>query len=208
IARQYIVTLADLYGCELIKSINVPSALFFEVFLPADTSLRLGDVLPINYNTNLASNLVGSVNWFFNGEEICTNCASIDFDGLISGIVVAELIDTLGCPVYDTMQIFVAESIDWPLPNIISTSAAMTVNSVFFLPDNQGVEMVEQVSIFDRWGNMVWNRLDLVPGLPGDGWNPSLKGDALLPGVYAVYIRAKLKNGNIFETKRDITVIK
>ena len=68
--------------------------------------------------------------------------------------------------------------------------------------------MVEQVAIFDRWGNMVWNKLDLVPGLPGDGWNPSLKGDALLPGVYAVYIRAKLKNGNIFETKRDITVIK
>lgn len=208
IARQYIVTLTDLYGCELSKSINVPSALFFEVFLPADTSLRLGDVVPINYTTNLPSSLVGAVNWYFNGEEICGNCTSIDFDGLVSGIVVAELIDTMGCQVYDTMQIFVAESIDWPLANIISTSAAATVNSVFFLPTNQGVEMVEQVAIFDRWGNMVWNKLDLVPGLPGDGWNPSLKGDALLPGVYAVYIRAKLKNGNIFETKRDITVIK
>lgn len=204
-SRQYVVTLKDKWGCELSKSLLVPNGLFFTTDLPADTSIRLGEVLSIGYQTSLQEALLGSVSFYYNGEPICKDCSSADFSPVFSGSLVVEVLSETGCVALDTMEIYVAETIDWLFPNIISKGGR---NGVFFLPENKGVEVVEQVSIYDRWGNMVYSRNDLIPGDAGNGWDGTFDGRDLLPGVYAVYVRALLKNGRIFQTRRDITLLR
>ena len=204
-ARQYIVTLEDRWGCQQTKSVLIPNGLFFDATLPADTSIRLGEEISVNYETSLASGLIGMISFIYNGETICTNCASADFSPLFSGKLIIEIESETGCLAYDTMEIFVAETIDWLFPNVITPS---NDNNIFSLPENLGVDKVEEVSIYDRWGNLVYSRSDLIPGDAANGWDGTHQGRELTPGVYAVYVRALLKNGKIFQTTRDITLLK
>lgn len=204
-ARQYVVTLTDRWGCELSTSILVPNGLFFDADLPADTSVRLGDEVLIPYETSLQQALLGPVNFYFNGEVICRGCDAASFSPLFTGDLVVEVFSDEGCVAYDTMTIYVGETIDWLFPNIIRPG---TDNGSFYLPENPGVDVVEEVSIYDRWGNKVYSRNDLIPGDPGSGWDGSFQNRDLVPGVYVVYVRALLKNGRMFQTRRDITLLR
>ena len=41
--------------------------------------------------------------------------------------------------------------------------------------------------IFDRWGNQLFERTDMTPGVEAEGWDGRFDGKFMLPGVY-VYV--------------------
>ncbi|HRD82001.1 MAG TPA: gliding motility-associated C-terminal domain-containing protein, partial [Saprospiraceae bacterium] len=45
------------------------------------------------------------------------------------------------------------------------------INDVFMLFGGNGVERVAMLRIFDRWGNMMFEARDFLPGDPQFGWN-------------------------------------
>ncbi|MBL0082040.1 MAG: gliding motility-associated C-terminal domain-containing protein [Saprospiraceae bacterium] len=92
------------------------------------------------------------------------------------------------------------------LPNIITLDGSS--NSNFFIQNYANIEKVKSLSIFDRWGNLVYTRSEYKPA-PGDsGWDGKINGKDVVPGVYAYTIDVLLTDGKDLKINGDVTVIK
>lgn len=93
-------------------------------------------------------------------------------------------------------------------PSIINTSSS-SGNNIFYpkKPEDYNVQAIA-MTIYDRWGNLVWQRKNFEIGLPENGWDGSFNGKDLQPGVY-VYTLETLDSDNIAKTfVGDVTLIK
>ena len=58
--------------------------------------------------------------------------------------------------------------------------------------------------VYDRWGEEVYRTED-----PEHlGWDGSFKGRAVTPDAYGWYLRVRCGNGDIFENKGNVTLLK
>ncbi len=51
----------------------------------------------------------------------------------------------------------------------------------------KGIKLVKSFRVFNRWGEMVFERTNFMPGDPAYGWDGSVRGKPASPDVY-VYI--------------------
>ena len=79
------------------------------------------------------------------------------------------------------------------------------VNDVFFPQGDQLVE-IEQILIFDRWGNELFSRKSPKVGQAYDGWDGTFQGKSCSQGVYVWYAIIKLPNGQKKLLKGDVTL--
>ena len=113
-------------------------------------------------------------------------------------------IDTYGCQNSDTITL---KSKEWicDIPFIFVPTA--------FTPNKDGKNDVIQVksgvvsslefAIFDRWGEKVFFTDNL-----SDTWDGTYNGKPLQPQVFVYYLKATCFNGEVFETKGNITLIR
>ncbi len=61
--------------------------------------------------------------------------------------------------------------------------------------------------VYDRWGNMMFDKKDFPANEPALGWQGTLNGNFVVPGVYVYYIEIQIdgKTG-IDQYSGDITV--
>ena len=82
-----------------------------------------------------------------------------------------------------------------------------------FTPNNDGVNHVfkpsiinieedsYQFSVFNRWGNLIFETTDT-----NQGWSGNFKGTASQEGIYVYVIRAKTKDGRLLDLTGEITL--
>ncbi len=51
------------------------------------------------------------------------------------------------------------------------------------------------MTIFSRWGDVIYERNDFEPNAPGEGWNGYFKGKSLNDGVFIYQVELLLVNG-------------
>ncbi|MCC6584308.1 MAG: gliding motility-associated C-terminal domain-containing protein [Chitinophagales bacterium] len=81
-------------------------------------------------------------------------------------------------------------------------------NDVFMVRMEEGLAVVEQLIIFDRWGNKIFERNNCLPNNPLDGWDGSYKGAVVPPDAYAYYIALKFVDGQRASLRGNVIVIK
>ncbi|HRW75965.1 MAG TPA: gliding motility-associated C-terminal domain-containing protein, partial [Saprospiraceae bacterium] len=58
------------------------------------------------------------------------------------------------------------------------------INDLFIPEGDASVILIESLSIYDRWGNALWQGVDLPPSDINRGWDGTSRGKILDPGVY------------------------
>ncbi len=95
------------------------------------------------------------------------------------------------------------------LPNIFHPNSG--ANGSFFVQFPEKVTgVVKRMSIYDRWGNLVFEAKNVPPNDPGVGWKGDFgnNGDAV-PGVYVYLIEVMLDiDGSTRQFSGDITLVK
>lgn len=97
---------------------------------------------------------------------------------------------------------------EFEFPNIIRPGSAE--NGTFYVPSPENFAgRILQMSVYDRWGNKVFNAENIELNDPSAGWDGRFAGGDVLPGVY-VYVVEIIDLGT---TKRsvfsgDLTVIR
>jgi hypothetical protein len=68
--------------------------------------------------------------------------------------------------------------------------------------------MVETFIIFDRWGNKVFDKSSFVPDPAGsDGWDGTLNGRHLDPGVFVYFAKVKFIDGKVIDYSGSVTLM-
>ncbi|MBK7233262.1 MAG: gliding motility-associated C-terminal domain-containing protein [Saprospiraceae bacterium] len=70
------------------------------------------------------------------------------------------------------------------------------------------IASITTLSIYDRWGSLVWQKHNFAPNDPTLGWDGRFKNQHVVPGVYTWHAQLTLKDGTYETIKGDLTVVR
>ena len=109
----------------------------------------------------------------------------------------------------ECLEVRVETIIEIIIPNVFNPTSNTDDNKTFFIPPYENIATVTSFSIFDRWGNMVYNIENYDPKIDQQGWDGKFAGSKeALAGVYAYKIDLVLTNGKLKTFEGDITLVR
>jgi gliding motility-associated-like protein len=187
--------------------------LFLEVFpneilidLPDDTILRLGEDLPI-FPEIYSPHGTSSYYWSPPDDLSCTECINTVASPKETTQYTFHLLDSNGCSASANIKIYINMNVDIYIPNVFTPNND-GINDVFHIHTGGGVDEVELLEIYDRWGERVFQNTHFPPNDPSYGWDGTFRGRDMNPQVFVYSAFIRLDNGRIVIRKGDITLIR
>jgi len=201
-AGDHEITFSITEGCE--------TSVEFEITESTNVTLDLQDVVAINEGDTYSVNLQGldnaTISWLPPTDISCFDCPDPIFSPSSTTTYTVTVIDEAGCTAMDTIVIRVEETFNVYIPNSFSPNED-GINDRFLIFSETDIEY--DLSIYDRWGNRVFEELDLITNDTNSGWDGRSRSRAVSQGVY-VFV-AVLDKGDDSEPeirKGTITVVR
>jgi gliding motility-associated-like protein len=105
------------------------------------------------------------------------------------------------------MTIFVNSNRLVRIPNVFTPNGDGLNDSFTAYNVKAGVG-IDQLKIFDRWGEMIYLAKNIPLGDISKGWDGTFKGQKVNPGVYVYLILVKFLDGEVLPFSGDITVLR
>ena len=114
-----------------------------------------------------------------------------------------------GCNAQDRILVRVDNEPNIYIPNVFSPGDQNGDNDIvyIFAKDTQ-VRQIKSFSIFDRWGERVFEDFNFQPNDPAHGWDGHFRGDLLNPAVFVYVAEIELIDGRLLLYKGDVTLVK
>ena len=122
-----------------------------------------------------------------------------------AGNLIVNVIDENDCIARDNILIRVSKNYKLFIPNAFSPNLD-GVNDLF-MPFGKASTLIKSMSIFDRWGNLVYDEGDFY-ATGQTGWDGKAKGQFVETGVYVYSIEAIFVDGESVLYKGDVTVVR
>lgn len=112
-----------------------------------------------------------------------------------------------GCSTQDKVSVFVlCNNANVFVPNTFSPNGD-GANDVFY-PRGSGVFKILNLKVFNRWGQIVYDRSNINPNDASAGWDGTYKGNTLSPDVFVYVLQVVCDNNSILTFKGNIALIK
>lgn len=92
------------------------------------------------------------------------------------------------------------------IPNTFSPNKD-GVNDIFY-PRGVGLFTVKSFRVFNRWGQLIFDRYNVSPNSSSDGWDGTYNGKLQTPDVYVYVMEVQCENGVIIPIKGNITLLR
>ncbi|HEV8507112.1 MAG TPA: PKD domain-containing protein [Chitinophagaceae bacterium] len=76
-----------------------------------------------------------------------------------------------------------------------------------FYPRGKGIFMIKSLRVFNRWGELVFERLNFNPNAASAGWDGTYKGKQLSPDVFVYVCEIVCDNNQLLSFKGDVTLL-
>ncbi|MEO5890244.1 MAG: gliding motility-associated C-terminal domain-containing protein [Ferruginibacter sp.] len=82
------------------------------------------------------------------------------------------------------------------------------LNDIFYILAGQDISLVKEFSVFNRWGQKVFDTKNILPNDPRYGWDGTHKGVAAEPGTYVYIVRIQGADGKDKAYKGTIILLR
>jgi gliding motility-associated-like protein len=200
----YQITALDANDCETKEIISIHVPLSVMVQLNDDQVITLGDSATLQAVINLPFDSIANVQWTGIDSIDCPNCLTQIVAPIITTAYSISVTSVDGCADSDTSTVFISTDHNFYIPNIFSPNGD-GINDVLTIGVSDDVEEIVAFSIFDRWGNLVFekNNNQLVVE-----WDGRFNGKTLNPGVFTYLAQVKYNDGLLEKRYGDITLLR
>lgn len=206
---EHYVTFIDRLGCEYTDTIFVPEPDPIVVtFDPSEVEIELGDslqLLPI-----VTGAVVDTFTW--TPAELLVNPFVLEpytatYESTTYTLVVA---DANGCSATGTIRVNIDPNRNVYIPNVFLPGNPRGLNDHFNPNVGRGVEQVNYMRVFDRWGSLMYERNAFYPNNNdfAEGWDGKYRDKYVMPGVYVYVIEVSFLDGRVLLYRGDVTVIR
>ena len=202
---EHLITIIDSLGCQHDTLVVISDEGVLTVELPSDTTVCFGDSLLIQPIINLSPDSISSIVWSSNVP--CDGCREIQLILNEDIEIFIEVKDISGCIVEDNLSIKVERPNNLPFPQIFSPNGD-NINDVFYLPMTKGLSNISYVRIYDNWGGLLYDQVNLAPGDDSKGWRGIINGQNAEIGVYIVEALITLTDGSQVVYVGDLTLVR
>ncbi len=186
--------LTDANGCEDTVGAVLPAGLPFDFdFLTEIDSIFTGDTLvlevdlPARADSFLLEPPIGLV--FSTKNEAWLAPERSQFFKIVA-------LDSAGCRAEDSFFLKVKKQREVFFPTAVSRSARLEENRYFRPFFSGGVAEIEIFQIFDRWGQLVFEKKNWLPEENFLGWDGSFRGQRTTGGVFVFRLKARMIDGS------------
>lgn len=194
------INIIDSLGC-------VSDTINFQLFNPPPLSIDLGPTIHINSNSDTlvyiqTNTILKNIVWF---PILCNGCDTIRFKATKSFWLYCTIKNTFDCQAIDSVLIEVKQSDEIFIPDIFSPNGD-NINDIFYILGNED-KIIQNFSIFDRWGETIFRKGDFKANDPFYGWDGTFNGIKLNPGVYIVLIEYTTSLGILKRITSSVTLV-
>lgn len=204
----YYVEGVNSFGCQSFDSILITE----NVSTPS-LALLSPDTIILFPNTvstvSIAELTSGNINyeWLPTDGLSCSDCLEPNISEYIHANYQLTVTNDLGCTSTISLSVKLKKLTEVYIPNIFSPSTMDGNNDYFTLFGNEKVVLINEMYIYDRWGNLIDSKTNFSPNEPYQGWDGMFKGSAALNGVYVYFFRVTTNEGEVLTFTGDVTKI-
>ncbi|MGZ5245743.1 MAG: T9SS type B sorting domain-containing protein [Flavitalea sp.] len=158
--------------------------------------------IPVTYSGDIVD-----YRWVPPGSLTCDRCPYPSSRASQTTTYSLTVTDRLGCTATDTITVFVVcQGRNLFLPTTFSPNGS-GANDIFY-PKGIGLFSIKSFRIFNRWGEMVFERTNFAPNQSSMGWDGRYKGKDMISDVYVYSIEIVCSNGETFLDKGDVMLLR
>ncbi len=203
----YNLLIIDQNGCTFEEIIHIIEPPLFEVNLGQDLVINLGESIQINpfYSLNPST-----FEWIYNmGEIPCDDiCNTLEWAPPYSTEIQLVSTNNNGCIASDIMYVQVTPLRLVYIPNSFSPNGDGMNDYFTIYASLPNVLEIEELLIFNRWGELVFQKNNFEPNIDNLGWDGKFKGNVLNPSTFLYSAKIKFLDGKVKEYFGDITLLR
>lgn len=176
----------------------------------ATVLVKVNPIPTINAGEDFVSNLdepmflkatsTGTLTWLSGEGVICATCPNSQIMAKKSGCYLAETVNSFGCKSRDEVCVEVTTDYNIYIPNVFTPNG--DGNNDVFLVYGTGLSKFE-MTIFDRWGEKLFNSKDQL-----QGWDGMYKGVLSKQDAYTYMVIYTSLDGKKHEKTGHVTLLK
>jgi len=205
-AGTYDVNVIDIKGCqtEIEAILEGPPPLIIDA--GPDQTVDLGFDADINALLSPPGTIV-DISWVPDTLLSCGDCLNFSLTPPGQTTYEVTVINEDGCLSTDNITIFVNDIKPIYIPNAF-TPDGDGINDLTAVFGGPAAVQVNEMSIFDRWGNQVWVGQDIPLNDFNAGWDGTFRGKPMNQGVFVYQAAISFIDGEVLIFKGDITLLR
>ena len=169
-----------------------------------DKTINVGQQIQI---TPTVSNDVTNISWTPSTAIVSQDKGAITVAPKESIEYTIEVSNEGHCRAMDRISVFVlCNNANVFVPNTFSPNGD-GANDIFY-PRGSGVFKILNLKVFNRWGQIVYDRSNINANDPTVGWDGTYKGNVLSPDVFVYVLQVVCENNSILTFKGNIALLK
>lgn len=194
----------DQNGCSASEQFNLSMPSEWSIDLGPDTIVSYGSTLMVQPHFNGTPQGEIAVKW---SDHECPDCLVRNLSPHAPITLEVTVTDSAGCISSDEIKILVHIDRDLFIPNVFSPNGDQ-INDRLVISAGASVERIDQFSVYDRWGNLVYRAQHFLPNDPAQAWDGRMNGDLLNPGVFTYQLMAVYVDGRREVRFGDVTLVR
>lgn len=208
-AGEHFIKVTDALGCQLESSFEIDAVVPVSTEIIPEIAIILGQNVELELTVNKDINDIESIIWSPSDGLSCDDCLNPTFIGEESQAYSVTVIDINGCEAATEIRVDVQRAIKYYVPNVMRTGSNGSGNNNFTIYSNDDdIEEIISLGIYDRWGNKVFINNNFAPNKSDLGWDGTYKNGYVMQGVYVYNALLKLRDGTEERVSGDLTVVK
>ena len=193
------------FGCSDTISQNFPISPLPIIKGPKEITTPVGTpvTLPLTYSNDV----ITSYSWVPTNNINCTDCPNPTVTLTYSTEYWVTVTDSNNCSASDSILVrTICNDKNYFLPNTFSPNGD-GVNDVFY-PRGSNLYNIQSMSIFNRWGQKVFERKNFPANSASEGWDGTFNGRPAPSDVYVYVVEVICNNAQVVALRGDVTLIR
>ena len=202
-AGYYLLKVVDAKGCQLDTLIHLPQPTLVLVQLEPEIHLRLGQPLYLGFQSTVAP---ASILWSGPNGQTWQDVPTVELLPMEGGTYRVVVADANACSASAEVRVFVEKG-EVFVPSAFSPDGN-GINDAFTVFAGPGVRLVRSFTVFDRWGEKVFEGKNFAPNDPSLGWDGTIRGHKAKPAVFIYWAEVEFINGETKVVSGDTVLLR
>jgi gliding motility-associated-like protein len=186
------------------KSINITAFNYPVIGLTPNVTINVGSSYQIS--STVTTNIV-SLNWTPSNTLSCANCLTPLATPTKTTKYILTAVNDGGCATLDSIRVqVICDGTNFFVPNTFSPNGDGVNDN--FVVNGVGLNVIPSITIYNRWGQIVFQKSNFAPNVPSQGWDGTFNGQPAPPDVYIYTIQILCNNATLIPYHGNVTLIR
>ncbi|MEM9836318.1 MAG: gliding motility-associated C-terminal domain-containing protein, partial [Bacteroidota bacterium] len=201
---RYRLRANDRFQCMASTEVTISPALDFMIDLGPDQNIALGESVRFGSSAN---DEIAELIWTPPLPNCPPECSTSEITPIESATYRLDAISVRGCPASDSVFINVRTVRQVYIPNAFSPNFDGVNDRFLPLVNTPNVQEILRFQVFNRWGDLIFDRNNIQPNITTAGWDGTFNGRPVEAGVYTYVVQAVFLDGFVGQYTGDVTVL-